>query len=322
MIAAEIILILICILSGGFFAGMETGVVSTNRLRLHHLLLRKTRGAQTLQYFLEHPDHLLGTTLVGTNLSHVAISVLSADLAVRAFGRTGSLLAPVAVTVAILVFSEYLPKAYFQSNPSHRTLPLIGLLRFFGVIFHPVNRAIIFITGLVFPRLPSGELETAGFLTRDELKKLTSEMDSDSKLGRARRQMIERVFDLTHKTCRQIMTGREHMTVVEASATREAVIRLANSSGYSRIPVCEGGPDSIKGILNILDVLGDDTGLPKKAADFMRPASYVNADTPADELLAHMRMMRQPMAIVTDSASRVLGLVTTEDVLEEIVGEL
>ncbi|MGD9875050.1 MAG: hemolysin family protein [Kiritimatiellia bacterium] len=322
MIILEVILIFICLLSAGFFAGMETGVVSTNRLRLHHLLHRKVRGAQTLQYFLDHPDHLLGTTLVGTNLSHVAISVLSADLAIRAFGRTGSLLAPLVVTIVILVFSEYLPKAYFQSNPSQRTLPLIGLLHIAGLIFFPVNRAIMFITGLIFPALPSGELDSSGFLTRDELRKLTSEVDSDSKLGRARSLMIERVFDLTHKSCSQVMIDREHMTMVEASAPKEAIIQLARDSGYSRMPVYEGSRDSVKGILNILDVLGDDSNLSKKAGDFMRPASFVGADTPADELLAHMRMMRQPMAIVTDSASRVLGLVTTEDVLEEIIGEL
>ncbi|HNR94600.1 MAG TPA: CNNM domain-containing protein [Kiritimatiellia bacterium] len=322
MIALEIILILAFLAAGGFFAGMETGVVATNRLRLQHLLHHKAPGAPVLKYFLDHPDHLLGTTLVGTNLSHVSISVLSTHVAARLFGQTGTVLAPVVMTLVILVFAEYLPKAFFQSNPSARTLPVISLLDVAGRIFHPVNRAIMSVTSLLFPSLPAGEGESAAFITREELKRLTAEAASDGKLGRARRMMIERVFDLPLKTCRQIMIPTEHMVAVELSAPREEIIARAHDSGYSRMPVFEGSRAGIRGIVHILDVLGDSSGSPRTARDYMRPPSYVAADTPADDLLARMRVTRQPMLIVRDEATQVLGLVTTEDVLEEIFGEL
>ena len=118
------------------------------------------------------------------------------------------------------------------------------------------------------------------------------------------------------------MIPAEHMVAVELASTREEIIARARESGYSRMPVFEGSLNGIRGIVHILDVLGDSSGSSKTARDYMRPPSFVGADTPADDLLARMRVTRQPMLIVRDESSKVLGLVTTEDVLEEIVGEL
>lgn len=322
MMTIELLGIAFLLLASAFFSGMETGVISVNRLRLHHLLHRNVRHAATLKKFVDHPDYLLGTTLVGNNIVNVSLAVMLSNLITRLMGPVGAILSPVLLTLVIIIVGEYLPKAYFQSNPSARILPVIGLLDLSGRVFYPVTRAVMFVTGLFFPSPSSGEGESSAFITREELKSLAAEASSDGKLGRARRQMIERVFDLTLKTCRQIMIPAEHMVAIELTSTREEIIARARESGYSRLPVFEGSLNGIRGIVHILDVLGDGSRSSKTARDYMRPPSFVGADTPADDLLARMRVTRQPMLIVRDESSKVLGLVTTEDVLEEIVGEL
>lgn len=316
----EMILILFCMIAEAFFSGMETGVISIQRLRLRHLVVEKnSRPAKILQGFLDHSDRLLGTTLVGTNISVVVASILAASLAARVSPTWGKAVSSVVMTMLLLVFSEYLPKAWFRSRPLERCSVFAETLRVCWVVLRPIAAAITWLTGWLVPK---SEKTTAPSVTKDDLKVLTRELGRNGVISPRERTMIHRVFELSSRNVGEIMIPREEMIAVKSSTAISAVVQQARDSGFTRLPVY-GDSDNVVGIVNISDVLSSDaTAEGAKANDYMRAPQFIGQDMPVDDVLPRMRALRQPMCFVTDAQSGVIGLVTTEDVLEEIVGKL
>lgn len=317
----SLLVILMALVGSAFYAGMETGVVSINHLRLRHLVRRRVRGADILQRFLRQPDHLLGTTLVGNNLCNVIASVLSVSLGARLFGLPGYWVAYALLTVITLLFCEYLPKAWFQAAPAPRTLPLAGLLHLNGRLFHPFSRLVMTLTRFLVP-LPTHKEIWQPAMTRDEFSHLTRESTLGGSLTSTEGRMMHGVLTLSEKTCRDIMVPREQFEFVPADAGTQRILERARSGKHTRLPVFSAEEDRFIGIVYVFDVLADPEATDKCARDFMRPPQFVDHHQHADKILPRMRRSRQPLALVTDDRSRVVGLVTTEDVLEEIVGPL
>lgn len=311
----------LCLLGNGFFAGIETGIVSVNRLRLEHFMRKGFTRANIVNDFLSRPDHLLGTTLIGTNLCMVATSVVSASLSRRLMGEAGSSIATVVTTLAILIFGEYLPKAWFRGRPAIRSMRFIQILRVFGYIFHPVSVVVTGVTRLLIPS-PSRIMEdVAPFITKDELKHLTVESEKTGALSSDERKMIHGVFELTRKPCRDIMVPLPEVIRVRDDQTADELLEIARTRGLSRIAVYKEEARRFVGVANIRDVVADPNRAGRLVHVYMRPPQFVSENTPLDEVLPRMRRSRQPMVLVTDKNSEVIGLVTIEDVLEEIVGQ-
>lgn len=315
----QIILLLACILLTALFSGMETAVISLNRVRLQHLLRNKVRGAKEMDFFLRNPEQLLGTTLIGTNLCTVICSVTAASISADFFGAAGSWISGAVMTVTLLIFSEYLPKAWFQSSPALRGRHFAPLLRIISRILHPAVQALMILCRLLFPI--SGRSSTADhIITKDELKHLTMETERTGVLSTKERQMIHGVFELGRKTCRDIMTPRSEMVLISASMSCGDLLDLARRRNHNRYPVYRDTPEHIVGIANVLDAATDPFPAGKTAADYMRAPQFIAVQTPPDEVLARMRHSHQPIAVVTGPADEIMGLVTLEDVLEEIIG--
>ena len=322
MIVTNIIILLFCLLFGAFFSGTETGMISINRLRLRHLVRRKVKGAQTLNEFISKPDHLLGTTLVGTNLSYVIASITAARLGTYWLGAAGSWVSSVVLTLIVLLFCEYIPKAYFQSRPAKRTLPFAPLLQLAGWIFLPIGKLITITARLFVPAPKPEHMPTNSFISRDELLHLTRESVQSGVLSKAELQMIRGVFELTTTSCGAIMIPRNRMLYVNHDASADDMINLARTRSVNRFPVYNDEVKSFIGIIHIFDILADDNPEGKTAADYMHPPQFVPNYTPVDNVLPRMRVTRQPMMLVTNERLEVVGLLTLEDVLDEVVGEL
>ena len=321
MISLEIFLLLFCLVGAAFFAGVETGVISINRLRLQHLVRRQVKGAAIIRHFLTHSDLLLGTTLIGTNLLHVVSAVLAASIGHHIYGAAGAAAAGLLLLVVTLVCCEYIPKAWFQAAPARRTLPFAPLLRATAWFLRPLSFLVNHVVRWTLPRRDAKEVEDKMLVSREELLHLAREGEQSGVLTRHESEMIHGVFELTHKTCATLMTPRDKMASVPATATPAEILALARTREFNRLPVYDAEHKSFVGVVHIFDLLADDAPAGKTAADYMRPPQLVASYLPVDHLLPRMRVTRLPLFLVTDDRYEVIGLITLEDVLREVTGE-
>ena len=321
MMTIEIFLLLFCLAGSAFFAGIETGVISINRLRLQHLVRRNVPGAKTIRHFLTHSDLLLGTTLLGTNLLHVVSAVLAASIGQRIAGAAGAAAAGGLLLLAVLIVCEYIPKAWFQAAPARRTLPFAAILRTAAWTLRPFSFLVNLLVRWTLPRRDAKDVEDRMLVTREELLHLAREGEQSGVLTKHESEMIHGVFELTHKTCDALMTPRDKMAVVPAAATPDEILALARTREFNRLPVYDPAQKSFVGVVHVFDVLADDAPGGKTAADYMRPPQLVASYLPVDHLLPRMRVTRLPLFLVTDDRYEVIGLITLEDVLREVTGE-
>ena len=323
IVGLQLVVIAFCMLSGAFFSGMETGVISIHRIRLRHFVRQGALTAKMLQRFLDHSDLLLGTTLVGTNISVVVISIIAASLATSLMGGWGEAVSTVTASVMVLIFCEYLPKSWFHSRPLERCRRFAVTLRFAELVLRPVSMTVVWLTKWLVPGPSTSFSKPVPFVTREDLKVLAHEGEKDGMLSPKERVMIHRVFELSGKRAHQIMTPQSKMTVVYTNTTIPEFFNIARSSNFTRMPVYDRAKNKYVGIINVYYVLADQTDdRGKTVAGFVRPPLFIPEDMPVDDIFPRLRRFRQPMCLVTDEKSEVAGLITTEDILEEIVGQL
>ena len=323
MSASELILHLLllglCFIGAGFFAGIETGVISINRLRLHHVAEHGQRGAKLIEQFLAQPERLLGTTLVGTNVCQTTFAVLLTSLLIRLGLPGAAAVANVSGALVLLVFCEYLPKAWFQAVPIQRTLPLAGLLEFTARIFRPFALLVSGIVQLILGKTIGGE-KAQPLLTREELIHLAAEGAEIGALTPYEGKMIHGVFDLSGTRCRDIMVPADRIIRIEADLSSEKLIALARERELNRFPVWDPAQKKFIGIVHIFDVLSDPGAAQKTARAYLRPPQFVAGHMLVDHVLPRMRATRQPLTLVTNEPFEVIGLITMNDVLSVIVG--
>ena len=321
----EIMLLVLFLLGSGFYSGMETGIVSINRVRLRHLVKRQSKQALELQRFIDYPDRMLATTLVGTNLCNTALTVVGSSLVVRVLGdpKLGNLLASIGVTIFILVFGEYLPKAWFQSAPYPRSSKFIWLMKVSDWIFQSVTIPVTWLVRKLVPDPDTEPEEHPNRLTRKDMQFLLSqESGATPDISAQRRRMVLGVFDLADKTAMDIMIPRNQMMLIKTDAPIAEILELAEKTRVKSFPVYSDTEKRFTGILKLSDLYPRIDDPPADLRELLRPPQYVDQDTPADDLLPRLRLTRQPMLLVRDEQDMVIGFVTTEVVLEEIVGPL
>jgi len=223
----------------------------------------------------------------------------------------------------VLVFGEYLPKIWFHARPIERCTRFVQALQFSEIVFRPISRFVVWLTRGLVPGPSETFSEPVPFVTREDLKILAREGEKDGVLSPRERVMIHRVFELSGKTARQIMTPLARMTYVNKNLPISGFFTVARSSRLTRIPVYDPQEKQFVGIINVFHVLSSGVELRgKTVADFVRSPLFIPARMPVDDILPRLRRVRQPMCLVRNADNKVLGLVTTEDILEEIVGKL
>jgi putative hemolysin len=316
-------LFLFFLLASAFYSGIETGIVSVNRVRLRHRVKRMDPRALRLQAYMDDPDRMLSTSLVGTNLANTAFTVLGTRMMVELTGsaRVGGAIAAVVLTLMILVFGEYLPKAWFQSHPLVRSMRCMWIFRFSQFLFQGIAWPVVTLVRVVLPTPKISAEGGEGHISRRDIQFLLSrESGATPDLGEQRRRMVVGVFALSDKTAKDVMVPRDQMLQIRPDTPIEEVVELARRSHVKSFPVYSDTEKRFTGILRLEDLFEriDDEGL--RVPDLIRPPQYVEEELPADDLIPRMRVTRQPVLLVRDEQSRVTGFVTTEVVLAEIVG--
>ncbi len=327
---STLILIAVCLAANAFFAGIETGVISLNRMQLRHRVDHGDRAAANLQKFLEHPDRLLATTLVGVNLAMVMAAVLTGHLGAeiekmltgRANGYWGETLANFAMMLIILVFAEYLPKAWFQSDPLPRCSRFAQLLVVSERLLRPFGNAMIWITQSFLPGNLKQQPLRPMLVAKDELDLLANEGEEHGALSPKQRIMIRRVFALTGKKVVDIMIPAARIARVASNLTVRQFLDQCRGATLSRFPVYDEARQVYTGVVNVFDVFAAKAPDPAPIAPFVQPPLFVAAAAPLTEVFTLLRRSRRRQCLVTDPAGAVVGIVTTDTILREIVGQM
>ncbi len=319
LIWIEILGLCILLLLSAFFAGSEIALFSVNKVRIRKLAEEGLSQAVTLNRLLERPNRLLATILVGNNLANVGIAAIVTSLAIMFFGNQGVGIAIGVATLLILIFSEITPKAFAAKNAERVSLfvawPISALVK----LLYPVVRGIVLVTNPIV-RMFGGEIERP-FVTEEEIKMLVELGEKEGTIEKEEKEMIRGVFKFGDTTAKEVMVPRIDMSCIDGDAPVKEAKKVALETGYSRTPVYDGSIDNIVGFLftkDLLNVDKEDT----KVKDIMRQAYYVPETKKLDEILNEMQEGKTQMAIVVDEYGGTAGLVTLEDLVEEIVGEI
>ena len=321
MILLELVLILVCLCGSAFFSGIETGIISIDRLRLMHRARNGSASARIIEGFLRQSDRLLGTTLVGNNIVNTVIATLAAALAQARWGANGQAAAGVVAAIAVLVFGEYLPKAWFSSRPLERCLPFARALRAAEVLLKPLAAFVMRVTQWTLPT--RGGAKRTPFVTREHLHLLTRDSEAGGQISTFERLMIGRVLDLQVKTAAEIMIPLGKVACVRAPATLADAVACVRNRGHMKLPVFSEDGSRCIGVLYTQEVLANllESGT-EPVTRHMKPPFFIADHTRADDVLPLLRRNRQHLALIRGADGQVLGIVTVENILKILVGNL
>lgn len=319
----EILVILLFLALKGLFSGSEIAIVNSDKLRLRHKAKQGDRGASLLLKMFRNPEVILGTTLVGTSLATVIISTLGALICIQLFGESGDLVAVVLLTPVLLIFGEIVPKSIFQQKADSIAGTIIYWLRFFSYLFYPVifvfSRVARFATRLVGGKGTRQNL----FITREELRVLLDISEPAPGMGALDRKSIRRIIRFGDTTVGQAMIPLAD--VIGISETRQIgnAVRLVHQHGYNRLPVYRSNLTNVKGVLTLTtwDLLDADIE-DKSMSDFILPPLFLSPQQTIDQTLPLLQAREDHMGIVVDEFGSAIGILTMEDVFEEVVGDI
>ncbi len=308
-----------------FFSGSETALVSVNWIRLEHWLDKGKAGAHALERFVADPSRLLGTTLVGTNIAVVMTSSLVSWTFARALDGGApavvGVLSTIVVTSTLLVFGEVIPKVVGRRLTDVVTLRVIHPLRVFYWLFFPI---IWVITGLARFLLKFVGVKSATWrqrLTKDQLRiLLTSEGEKSGAVDEQETKLISGIFEFALTSVEEVMVPRTDIVGLSHDASVGDACELVRAHGFSRLPVYGADRDVIDGMVHSRDLL--DVPKERPVSTIVRPLSHVPETKTCDELFRELQARRQHMAVVVDEHGSLAGVVTLEDLLEELVGEI
>jgi|TARA_B100000315_G_scaffold232217_1_gene244263 CBS domain containing-hemolysin-like protein len=319
----EILLILFFLLLKGFFSGSEIAMVNSDKLKLRHQArIGNHRAALVLKLF-KSPDHILGTTLVGTSIATVTISTLGALICIDLFGRSGDLISIVLLTPILLVLGEVVPKSICQQKADEIVSRIVYVLRFFSHLFYPV----IFIfsrVARVGTRLAGGGvLPQDLFITREELRVLLDPSEAVSDRSMIDRRRIRRIIRFADTTVGEAMIPLAEVVGFNETRNTAEAVQTVLQHGYNRLPVYRGNITNVKGVLTLStwDLMNEELES-EPIADYMRPALYLSPRQTIDQALPLLQARQDHLAIVVDEFGSAVGIVTMEDVFEEVVGEI
>lgn len=318
----EITALAVLIGMSGFFSGLEVALVGTRRSQIGQLLKENAKGAAALDRLKSNPGWMMSSVNLGNNMVNVGASALATSVAIRVFGSDGLGIAIGIMTFLILVFGEITPKTYCNANTTKVALRFAPVLLVFSYAFWPVVKLFETITrGMI--RL-TGSSYHAPPVTEDEIKGMVEQGLEDKAIEADERKLVHGALEFDETVIRKVMTPRTRMFTLNAKMMLFEALPQINKSGHSRVPIYGSGKDDITGFVHTRDVLRE---LEQKREmitleQLARDPVFASQEKTVSALLKEMKGRKVHMAIVIDEHGGVEGLVTLEDLLEEIVGEI
>jgi CBS domain containing-hemolysin-like protein len=331
VLSIELLVLFVLVLFSALFSLSETAITTVSRIKIKHMVEQKVRGARSLQKLREYPSKLLGAVLIGNNIVNIGASALATSMIIDHLTRTGFAEISYAVgvstgimTLVILVFGEIIPKTVALRNADRMALVAAPYIDFLSVVLQPIIQFLSWVSspfiGLFGAKMP----QQGPFLSREEIRLLLAISEKDVGIEEEEREMISSIFEFGSTVAREVITPRPDMICVDAGEKIEKAISLMIDSGHSRLPVYDGNLDNILGVIyakELLKVVSNGIG-ENSLRDFIRPVLVIPESKKVHELLHEMQAMRTHLAIIVDEYGTTRGLITLEDLMEEIVGEI
>ena len=318
--ALEILLFILCILLSAFFSSSEVALISIHRAKVRTLVNEGKPGSKAIAALKESPEHLLITLLIGNNIVNVAAAALATAIAIQMFGDLGVGIATGFVVIVLLIFGEIGPKIYAARASDSFALTVAPIILFLSRLLTPV----IWLVKRVRPTLGIGKDVAEPAVTEEEIKEWIDVGKEEGTIEQGEQDMLYSVLEFADTTAREIMTPRIDVILMEDTVSFEEAIKIFNDTGFSRIPVYHDQIDNITGILNVKDVFSAMVSRRKDSAikEVMYDPMFVPETQKIDDLLKELQVHRVQMAVVIDEYSSFVGIVTVEDILEELVGDI
>lgn len=312
-------LLLLC---SAFFSGSETALFALDRLRLNYLVQKKRHHAAQLEELLSQPERLLGTLLIGNNIVNIALSVFATTFLVGMFGEKNTeLLTILLLTPVLLVFGEVTPKTYAARHAESLAFVVLPAVRLCVLFLSPIVWVVSGFSRLI-TRLFGREGERPA-ISEDEIRTIITSGEQSGTVAQEKQLMLHGVFDLAHIQVRDVMVPRPEIIGIEIQTPFSSLLRLIQDAPHSRFPVYDEQLDKIVGVIHAKDILRYvDRPDEFRLRDRVRPPFFVPESKRIETLLQSFRRLRMHMAIVVDEYGAVEGLVTMEDVVEQIVGSI
>jgi putative hemolysin len=322
------ILFLVClIMLSAFFAAAETALTTVSSHRIVHLVELKKPGAKVLKHLREDPARLIATVLVGNNMVNISASVLATTMIENYFASLGlkemGMIIGVAIglmTLFILVFGEITPKTLAIRNAEKLALWLSPLMLAAEWILYPIAWVLTMVSRPFIFLLGGRRPDKVPFITEEEIKNLLIAGEKEGVIEKDEREMITSVFKFGDLTVKEVMTDRDKMACVSIEASVSEAVGEIKSSGHSRLPVYDQNLNNIVGVVYAKDLLCARSN--EKIGTYLRQALFIPSAKLINDLLDQMQAEYKHLAIVVDEFGHTLGLVTLEDLVEEIVGEI
>ena len=314
-------IVLLALLVTAFFSAAEMSFIAANRLRLRHLAEAGNRNAARYLESFKQPERFLSTAMMGVTIAHVTASSVATWALVPILGGTAALLTTLVLTPLMLVFGEIIPKAVAREWATALVVRVFRVNLMASRILAPLSWSSNALVRGVLVLFGHRRTTARAFVSREELKLLLQMEPQEADVTTSEAEMIDRIFDLGETTVREVMVPMVDVAALPETATPDDCVRLVAERGFSRIPIYSDRIFNVVGVVTAMDLLRQGAGAPDVRA-FMRPATYVPETKRIDDLLAEMQKSRVQLVVVVDEYGAAVGIVTVEDIVEEIVGEI
>ncbi len=314
-------IIALALLVTALFSAAEMAFIAANRVRLRHLAEGGNRTAARYLESFHQPEHLLSTAMMGVTIAHITASTVATWALLPLAGGAAALVVTVALTPIMLVFGEVIPKAVAREWATALILRLFRVIELAAMILAPLTWGANMVVGGALALFGRRRTSTRQFVSREELKLLLQMEPQEADVTTSEAEMIDKIFDLGETAVREVMVPMVDVVALPETATPDDAVRLISERGFSRIPVFADRILNVVGVVTAMDLLRRGA----QAADvraLMRPATYVPETKRIDELLTEMQKTRVQLVVVVDEYGAAVGIVTIEDIVEQIVGEI
>lgn len=318
---ARLIFLLVLIALSALFSASETALTSLSKIRIRQMIDEEVRGAKTIGKLVEDPGKLLSSILVGNNVVNIGSSALATSIAIKQFGQKGVGIATGIMTILVLIFAEITPKSLASRNPEKVSLGIARYIHLLTVLLSPIALVFTHITNLILKLFGVKIDKAKPFITEEELKTMLDVSHEEGVLEIEERKMINNVFEFGDSQVKDVMVPRTDMVAIEVNSTYDEIMNIFKEEQFSRIPVYRETIDDIIGILHVKN-LAFINGEGFDIFEVMREPYFTYEFKKTAELFDEMRKNRASLTIVLDEYGGTVGIITMEDLVEEIVGEI
>lgn len=321
--AIQFIVLIILLLLSAFFSSAETSLTTVNKIRMRSLAEEGNKRAKTVIKITDNPSKMLSAILIGNNIVNLSASALTTTIVYELeLGGTGVAIATGIITALILIFGEITPKTVATVNAEKMSLSYAYPIHFIMIVLTPISvivNALARVMLFILRVNPNAKLNT---MTENELRTIVDVSHEDGVIEEEEKEMIYNVFDLGEAKAKDVMVPRVNVTFADVDNSYEELLAIFREEKFTRLPVYEETTDNVIGTINMKDLLLFDSKKEFHIRDILREAYFTHEHKSISELLVEMRQAALNIAIVLDEYGETAGLITLEDILEEIVGEI